>query len=78
MLDVFLLSAFTHLGHECLDLLSPCDGVYVTTDWTLIYTHLKEFIGNGVKTHGNSKRKITCTLQGLRGGSNPTLHQAGR
>ena len=25
MLDMFLLPAFTHLGHECQDLLSPYD-----------------------------------------------------
>ena len=27
MLGVFLLPAFTHLGHECQDLLSLCDGI---------------------------------------------------
>ena len=32
MLGVFLLPAFTHLGHECQDLLSPCDGMHVSTD----------------------------------------------
>ena len=32
MLDVFLLLAFTCLGHECQDLLSPCDGIHVFTD----------------------------------------------
>ena len=26
---VFLLPAFTHLGHKCQDLLSPCDGMHV-------------------------------------------------
>ena len=29
MLGVFMLSAFTRLGHECQDLLSPCDGMHV-------------------------------------------------
>ena len=24
--------ALTHLGHECQDLLSPCDGMHVYTD----------------------------------------------
>ena len=38
MLGVFLLPAFTSLGHECQDLLSPCDGMHVCTDWTLVYT----------------------------------------
>ena len=27
-LGVFLLPAFTRLGHECQDLLSPCDGMH--------------------------------------------------
>ena len=35
---VFLLPAFTRLGHECKDLLSPCDGMHVSTDWTSVYT----------------------------------------
>ena len=32
MLDVFMLPAFTHLGHECQDLLSLYDGIHVCTD----------------------------------------------
>ena len=32
MLGVFLLLAFTRLGHESQDRLSPCDGMYVFTD----------------------------------------------
>ena len=32
MLSVLLLPAFTYLGHECQDLLSPCDGMHVCTD----------------------------------------------
>ena len=32
MLSVFLLPAFTHLGHEREDLLSLCDGMHVSTD----------------------------------------------
>ena len=31
MLGVFLFPAFTRLGHECQDLLSPSDGMYVST-----------------------------------------------
>ena len=38
MLGVFLLPAFTRLGHECQDLLSPCDRMHVRTDWTSVYT----------------------------------------
>ena len=29
MVGVFLLPAFIHLGHECQDLLSPCNGMHV-------------------------------------------------
>ena len=32
MLGVLLLPAFTRLGHECQDLLSPGDGIHVCTD----------------------------------------------
>ena len=32
MLSVFVLPAFTHLGHEFQDLLSLCDGMHVCTD----------------------------------------------
>ena len=43
MLDVFLLQAFTRLGHECLDPLSPCDAMHVLTDYLGLYSHPKEF-----------------------------------
>ena len=32
VLGVFLLLELTHLGHECQDLLSPCDEMHVCTD----------------------------------------------
>ena len=32
MLAVFVLPAFTCLGHDCHDLLNPCDGMHVCTD----------------------------------------------
>ena len=32
MLGVLLLPAFTHLGHECQDILSLCDGMLVCID----------------------------------------------
>ena len=38
VLGVFLLLAFARLEHECQDLLSPCDGMHVCTDWTSVYT----------------------------------------
>ena len=31
ILDVFLLTAFTHQGHECQVLLSLCNGMHVCT-----------------------------------------------
>ena len=31
---VFLLPSFTRLGRECRDLLSPCDGMHLCTDYT--------------------------------------------
>ena len=46
MLGVFLLVAFTHLGHECQDLLSPCDGMHVCTDWTSVYTLIRKSFGD--------------------------------
>ena len=34
--------AFTRLGHECQDLLSPCDGMHVSTDWISVYTLIQK------------------------------------
>ena len=45
MLDVFLLLAFTHLGYECQDLLSQCDGMHVSIDHTLVYTLIWKSFG---------------------------------
>ena len=36
-----------------------------------LYSHPKEFLGNGLQTHVNSKRKIISTRKVLRGGLNP-------
>ena len=58
-LGVFLMPAFTCLGHECQGLLSPCHGMH-GLDLGL-YSHLKEFWGNGVRNHVNSTRKIPST-----------------
>ena len=44
MLGVFLLPAFTHLRHECQDVLSLCDGMHVCEDLDLSsQSHPKEF-----------------------------------
>ena len=59
MLGVFLLPAFTCLGHECQDPLSPSDGVH-RLDLGL-YSHPKEFLGSGVRTHVTSQVKIPST-----------------
>ena len=64
MLGVFLLPAFTHLGHEC-------DGMHVCTDYTSVYTLIWKtwsWEGNWVRTHVNSEEKITSTTKILLGG----------
>ena len=45
MLGVYLLPAFTRLGHECQDLLSLCDGMHACTDWTSVYTLIQKSFG---------------------------------
>ena len=62
MLGVFLVPAFTRLDNERWDLLR----------WQS--SHPKEFLGNGIRTHVNSKGKkfpSTGKKNLLRGGSNP-------
>ena len=78
MLGMFLLPAFTHLGHEYQDLLRWTECVY-RLDLGL-YSRLKEILGTGVGTHVNSKGIIPSTRgsgveegggRGRGGGSNP-------
>ena len=49
MLGVFLLPAFTRLGHERQDLLSPCDEIIIIIIMHRLdlglYSHPKEFWG---------------------------------
>ena len=84
ILGVFLLPAFTRLGHECQDLLSPGDGMHVSTS----VCTFKVFRGNGVKTHVYSKGKVPSTVKvcpegnrthdaGLRRTASPTHNQRG-
>ena len=54
----FLLPAFIYLGHECQDLLSLCVCVQTRPQFIL---SSERVVGNGVKTHVNSKRKIPYT-----------------
>ena len=42
MVGVFWLPAFSRLGHECQDLLSPCDGTHVCTDYESLYTLIRK------------------------------------
>ena len=72
VLGVFLLGAFTCLGNECQDLLSPCDGIHGHTDWTSVYTLIQ-------KSFFREWNQKPCQLQGEnipstrrpRGGLNP-------
>ena len=59
MLGVFLWPAFTCPGHECHDLLSLRDGMHMCTDISL-YSHPR-LLGNGVRSHVNSKGEIPST-----------------
>ena len=56
MLGVFLLPAFTCLEHECHE--SVWWNACVHRLDLGLYSHSKEFLGNGVRTHVNSKGKI--------------------
>ena len=59
MLDVFSLLAFIRVGHECRDLFEPLRwNAFVHRLDLGFYSHPKEFWGNGVRSHVNSKRKI--------------------
>ena len=70
MLGVFLLPAFTRLGNECQELLGPCDGMHVYTDWTSLYALIR-VLGNGVRTHVSYKAPPLPFYRSLRGGSKP-------
>ena len=45
MLGVFLLPALTCLGHECQDLWSLSNGMYVCTDKTSVHTLIQKSVG---------------------------------
>ena len=73
MLGDILLPAFTRLGHERQDLLSPYDGMHVCADQTSVYTLIPEFWGNGDRTYVNSREKSPLPEKKnlLRGESTP-------
>ena len=57
MLGAFLLPSFIRLGHECQDLMSPCDGMHVCTDKTSVYTLIqRSFWGMTSEPNSNSTR----------------------
>ena len=62
MPSVFLLLVFTHLGHECQDLLSPCMECMCAQirPWFILSSE-SVFLGNGTRTHVNSKGKVPST-----------------
>ena len=66
MLSVFLLPAFIRLGHECQDLVSPCDEMHVCTHKTSVYTHIRKSWGGG------GERVESDPIKPM------TLHQAGQ
>ena len=72
MLGVFLLPAFTHLGHECQDLwvhTKECMCAQTTPRFIL---SSKRVLGNGVRAHVNATGKILSTRKNFfRGESNP-------
>ena len=73
MLGVFLLPAFTRLGHGGQDLLSSCDGLHVCTDQTSVYTLIQRHFG-GMESKPVLTPEKKCPLPEfvfLRGGSNP-------
>ena len=76
MLGVFLLPAFTRLGHECQDIFSLCDEMHVHRLDLHLYSHLS-FVGieskpmattreNPLNQKNSPQRRIEPT----------TLHQA--
>ena len=71
MLGVFLLLALTHPWYERQDLLSPCawwNACVHRLDLRL-YSHPKEFLGNGVRTHVFFPGKIRSTGGSAKGGT---------
>ena len=72
MLGMLLLPAFTRLGHvwKSGSLESVRWNVCVHRHDLSLYSHRKDFWGNGVRAHDNSKGKNPLYRR-LRGGSNP-------
>ena len=72
MLGVFLLPAFTRLGHERQDLLSLCDEMHACTDLTSVYTLIrKSFWEMEFEPMLTPREKSPVPENFPRGGSNP-------
>ena len=73
MLGLFLLPAFTRLGHERWDLLSLCDGMCVCTDQTSVFSLMWKSFGGMESEPMLTPREKSPLLEKnfLRGGSNP-------
>ena len=79
ILGVFLLPVFTRLGYECQDLLSPCDGMHVCTDYTLVYTLIPKSLGGMESETILTLRKKKSPLPEAQRRFKPaTLHHAGQ
>ena len=61
VLGVFLLPAFTRLEHESESFQSVLSNACVHRLALDLYSHPKEFGGNGVRTHVKSKGKVPST-----------------
>ena len=78
MLGVFLYPAFTRLGHECLDLLSPHDRTHVCTYKTRFMLSSEGVLGNGVRNGVNSKGEKSPLPEAQKRVEPTTLHHEGR
>ena len=77
MLGVFLLPAFTYSEHEYQDLVSV--GWNASMHRLDLGPHSKQFIGNGVTTYVNSKRKSPVPeAQTLRNGVRTYINSKGK
>ena len=77
VLGVFWLPAFTRLRHECQGRLNLCDGMHVHRQDLGLYSHPKEVLGNGVRTHV-TPREISAVLEAQRRIKPAPPHHAGQ
>ena len=81
MLGVLLLPAFNRLGHEYQDFLSTYDEMYVSTDWTSVYTPIRKNFGRMKSEHMSTPRDKSplpgkkCSQRNI---EPTTLHYAGQ